>query len=279
MQGPGEVKTRTYREEISKRVYEQYEKILRSSNAVDFDDLLLWSVRLFEKNPAIREKYGQRFEHVLVDEFQDTNQVQYDLLKHLSCVHHCLFVVGDEDQSIYRWRGADYRNVQRFQSDYPKSEKILLERNYRSTQNVLDAAQAVINQNKSRTPKNLYSKRGSGPPISLYDAVDDHAEAAYVVDDIADRMASGQQGGEFAIMYRTNAQSRLLEEAFLRGNMPYRLVGAQRFYGRREVKDIISFLRLVHNSYDSVSLARVINVPPRGVGSKNPARPQPDCAR
>ena len=268
MQDPGEVKTRTYREEIVKRVYEQYEKILRSSNAVDFDDLLLWSVRLFEENPQIREKYGQRFEHVLVDEFQDTNQVQYDLLKHLSSVHHCLFVVGDEDQSIYRWRGADYRNVLRFQSDYPKSEKILLERNYRSTQNVLDAAQAVINQNKSRTPKNLYSKRGSGPLVSLYDAVDDHAEAAYVVDDIADRIASGQQGGEFAIMYRTNAQSRLLEEAFLRANLPYRLVGAQRFYGRREVKDIISFLRLVHNSFDSVSLARVINVPPRGVGSK-----------
>ena len=268
MQNPGEVKTRTYREEIVKRVYEQYEKILRSSNAVDFDDLLLWSVRLFEENPQIREKYGQRFEHVLVDEFQDTNQVQYDLLKHLSSVHHCLFVVGDEDQSIYRWRGADYRNVLRFQSDYPKSEKILLERNYRSTQNVLDAAQAVINQNKSRTPKNLYSKRGSGPLVSLYDAVDDHAEAAYVVDDIADRVASGQQGGEFAIMYRTNAQSRLLEEAFLRANLPYRLVGAQRFYGRREVKDIICFLRLVHNSFDSVSLARVINVPPRGVGSK-----------
>ena len=205
---------------------------------------------------------------MLVDEFQDTNQVQYDLLKHLSSMHHCLFVVGDEDQSIYRWRGADYRNVLRFQSDYPKSEKILLERNYRSTQNVLDAAQAVINQNKSRTPKNLYSKRGSGPLVSLYDAVDDHAEAAYVVDDIADRIASGQQGGEFAIMYRTNAQSRLLEEAFLRANLPYRLVGAQRFYGRREVKDIISFLRLVHNSFDSVSLARVINVPPRGVGSK-----------
>jgi DNA helicase-2/ATP-dependent DNA helicase PcrA len=268
MQGPDQVKSRTYREEISKRVYEQYEKILRSSNAVDFDDLLMWSVRLFEENPQIREKYGQRFQHVLVDEFQDTNQAQYELLKHLSSVHNCLFVVGDEDQSIYRWRGADYRNVLRFQSDYPKSEKILLERNYRSTQNVLDAAQAVINQNKSRTPKNLYSKRGEGPLISLYDAVDDHAEAAYVVDDIVDRIASGQEGGEFAIMYRTNAQSRLLEEAFLRANIPYRLVGAQRFYGRREVKDIISFLRLVHNTYDSVSLARVINVPPRGVGSK-----------
>ena len=268
LQAPAELKTRTYREEIAKRVYEQYEKILRSSNAVDFDDLLMWSVRLFEENPQVREKYGRRFEHVLVDEFQDTNQAQYELLKHLSSHHHCLFLVGDEDQSIYRWRGADYRNVQRFQSDYPKSGTLLLERNYRSTQNVLNAAQAVINQNKARTPKNLFSKRGGGPLITVYDAVDDHAEAAFVVEDIMDRIADNGQGMSFAIMYRTNAQSRLLEEAFLRANIPYRLVGAQRFYGRREVKDMIAFLRLVHNPYDSVSLARVINVPPRGIGSK-----------
>ncbi len=268
MQGPGDLRSRTYREEIAKRVYEQYEKILRASNAVDFDDLLMWSVRLFEENSPIREKYARRFEHVLVDEFQDTNQAQYELLKHLSSQHHCLFVVGDEDQSIYRWRGADYRNVLRFQSDYPQSVKLLLERNYRSTQNVLDAAQAVINQNKARTPKNLYSKRGSGPLITLYDAVDDHAEAAFVVEDILDRTSAGEKGGNFAVMYRTNAQSRLLEEAFLRVNLPYRLVGAQRFYGRKEVKDIIAFLRLVHNPMDTVSLTRVINVPPRGIGSK-----------
>jgi DNA helicase-2/ATP-dependent DNA helicase PcrA len=268
MKKPGDLHTRTYREEIAKRVYEQYDKILRSSNAVDFDDLLMWGVRLFEDNPEIREKYAKRFQHVLVDEFQDTNEAQYDLLKYLSSYHHCLFVVGDEDQSIYRWRGADYRNVQRFQSDYPKSVKLLLERNYRSTQNVLDAAQAVINQNKARTPKNLYSKRGSGPLITLFDAVDDHAEAAFVVDDISDRVAAGEKGGDFAVMYRTNAQSRLLEEAFLQANQPYRLVGAQRFYGRKEVKDVIAFLRLVHNPMDTVSLTRVINVPPRGIGSK-----------
>ena len=267
MQGPGELKTRTYREEVAKRVYEQYEKILRSSNALDFDDLLMWTVRLFEENTQVREKYGRRFEHVLVDEFQDTNQAQYALLKHLSSHHHCLFAVGDEDQSIYRWRGADYRNVQRFQSDYPKAEVLLLERNYRSTQNVLDAAQAVIRQNKARTHKNLFSKRGGGPLVTFYDAVDDHAEAAYVVEDIMERLAGGSDSS-FAVMYRTNAQSRLLEEAFLRANLPYRLVGAQRFYGRREVKDVIAFLRLVHNPQDSVSLLRVINVPPRGIGSK-----------
>ena len=265
---PENFAARTYREEVAKRVYERYEDVLRASNAVDFDDLLMWAVRLFEENPAVRNKYGQRFEHVLVDEFQDTNHAQYELLKHMSSRHHNLFVVGDEDQSIYRWRGADYRNVLRFQSDYPKSVKLLLERNYRSSQNVLDAAQAVINQNKARTPKKLFSKRGRGASVVLYDAVDDHAEAAYVVEDIIDRMAAGEAGGGVAVMYRTNAQSRLLEEAFLRTGMPYRLVGAQRFYGRREVKDLIAFLRLVHNPYDSVSLNRVINVPPRGIGSK-----------
>ena len=260
--------SRTYREEVTKRVFERYEQTLRDSNAVDFDDLLMWAVRLFEENPDLREAYGRRFEHVLVDEFQDTNQAQYELLKHLSSFHHCLFVVGDEDQSIYRWRGADYRNVQRFQSDYPKSVKLLLEQNYRSSQNVLNTAQAVINLNQARTPKNLFSKRGSGALVALYDAVDDHAESAYVVEDIIDRLASGEKAGEIAIMYRTNAQSRLLEEAFLRASIPYRLVGAQRFYGRREVKDLIAMLRLIHNPYDSVSLTRVINVPPRGIGSK-----------
>lgn len=259
---------RTYREEVTKRVFERYEQALRNSNAVDFDDLLLWAVRLFEENPDLREAYAKRFEHILVDEFQDTNQAQYELLKHLSSFHHALFVVGDEDQSIYRWRGADYRNVLRFQTDNPKAVKLLLEQNYRSTQNVLNAAQSVINQNTSRTRKNLFSERGSGTLVTLYDAVDDHAEAAYVVEDILDRLAGGEKAGEIAVMYRTNAQSRLLEEAFLRASLPYKLVGAQRFYGRREVKDLIAMLRMVHNPYDAISLARVINTPPRGIGSK-----------
>ena len=258
----------TYREEVAKRIYERYESTLRSSNAVDFDDLLLWTVKLFEEHPGIRKRYSQRFEHVLIDEFQDTNQAQYVLVKQLSSHHRFLFAVGDEDQSIYRWRGADYRNVIRFEKEYPKSSKLLLERNYRSTQNILDAAQAVINENTARTPKNLFSKRGRGNSIVLNDAVDDHAEAAYVVGDIMDRINAGEGGGSFAIMYRTNAQSRLLEEEFLRTGLPYRLVGAQRFYGRREVKDIIAFLRLIHNPYDTISLNRTINLPPRGIGSK-----------
>ena len=259
---------RTYREEIAKRIYERYESTLRSSNAVDFDDLLLWTVKLFDEHLDIRKRYSQRFEHVLIDEFQDTNQAQYDLVKHFSSHHHSLFAVGDEDQSIYRWRGADYHNIIRFEKEYPKTSKLLLERNYRSTQNILDAAQAVINQNTARTPKKLFSKRGSGNPIVLNDAVDDHAEAAYVVGDIMDRIAAGEGGGGFAIMYRTNAQSRLFEDAFLRSGLAYRLVGAQRFYGRREVKDVVAFLRLIHNPIDTISLNRTINLPPRGIGSK-----------
>ena len=263
---------RTYREEIAKRIYERYESTLRNSNAVDFDDLLLLTVKLFEEHSNIRKRYSQRFEHVLIDEFQDTNQAQYDLVKHFASHHQSLFAVGDEDQSIYRWRGADYRNILRFEKEYPQTSKLLLERNYRSTQNILDAAQAVINQNTTRTPKNLFSKRGSGNPIVQNNAVDDHAEAAYVVADIMDRIATGESGGGFAIMYRTNAQSRLFEDAFLRSGLPYRLVGAQRFYGRREVKDMVAFLRLIHNPYDTISLNRTINLPPRGIGSKTRVR-------
>ena len=257
----------SYREEIAHRIYERYDAALRNSNAVDFDDLLLWTVRLFDDNPAVRERYSKQFEYVLVDEFQDTNQAQYDLIKHFASYHQNLFAVGDEDQSIYRWRGADYRNIQRFESEFPESSKLLLEQNYRSTQNILNAAQAVINENTSRTPKDLFSKRGAGTLITTYDAVDDHAEAAFVVEDIIQRKGAGN-ADEIAIMYRTNAQSRLLEESFLRAGIPYRLVGAQRFYGRREIKDMIAFLRLVHNPYDMISLNRAINLPPRGIGDK-----------
>jgi DNA helicase-2/ATP-dependent DNA helicase PcrA len=266
---PKEFVTRSYMEEVARRVYERYQQLLENNNAVDFDDLLLWAVRLLEDQPEVRVKYAQRFAHVLVDEFQDTNQAQYEIVRLFSSVHHSLFVVGDEDQSIYRWRGADYRNILRFEADYPKARKILLEQNYRSTQNVLNAARSVIDQNKTRTPKALFTDRGEGQPITLYEAVDDYDEAAFVVDSIRQQLDINEHaGGDFAIMYRTNAQSRLLEEAFLRASIPYRLVGAQRFYGRREVKDIIAFLRLVHNPDDEISLGRVINIPPRGIGEK-----------
>ena len=266
---PQDFPRRDYREEIAQRVYLRYNELLVENNALDFDDLLLWTVKLFQDDPKRREAYGHKFEHVLVDEFQDTNVAQYELLRLISGVHHNLFVVGDEDQSIYRWRGADYRNVLRFEEEYKDCRKILLEQNYRSTQNVVDAARSVIDENRNRTRKALFTERGMGAKIVLYEAVDDHAEAAYVVDTIQQLLSSKQAGGrDLAVMYRTNAQSRLLEEAFMRAGMPYRLVGAQRFYGRREVKDLIAFLRLASNPADEVSLGRVINVPPRGIGDK-----------
>ncbi len=269
LQFPEDMPRSNYREETLYRVYERYQKALLNSNSLDFDDLLLWTHKLLHDNPQIRENYGRRFHHVLVDEFQDTNTVQYQLLKQLASVNLNLFAVGDEDQSIYRWRGADYRNIMQFEKDYPECRKILLEQNYRSTQNVLDAAGGVIDRNKNRTPKKLFSDRGSGDLIALYEAEDDRDEARFVADTIQTLIKNGNaKGSDFAVLYRTNAQSRLFEDAFLYRGMAYRLVGAQRFYGRREVKDIIAYLRLVYNLHDQISLTRVINTPTRGIGAK-----------
>ncbi len=261
--------TQTYRDEVVKRVYAAYQKRLVASNAVDFDDILLYSARLLEENPTVRDKYAQRFRHVLVDEFQDTNLAQYSLVQQLASHHKNIFCVGDPDQSIYAWRGADWRNIHRFEQDFPDAHVILLEQNYRSRQTILDAAMGVIDRARNRRKKSLFSDRGPGEKIFFFEASDDYAEASFVVDTIAQLVASRQfEPGDCAIMYRTNAMSRLLEEAFLQARLPYRLVGAQRFYGRREVKDVISFLRLVHNPADEASLDRVINVPPRGIGEK-----------
>jgi DNA helicase-2/ATP-dependent DNA helicase PcrA len=257
------------RGKVIARVYRRYQELLLTSNGVDFDDLLLWTAFLLENYPEIRQKYARRYEHVLVDEFQDTNIAQYVLLKHLASFHNNIFVVGDVDQSIYRWRGADYRNVLRFEQDFPDAQVILLEQNYRSTQTILDVAMAVIDRNPHRKPKKLFASRGRGERVIFHETYDDRQEGQYVVDTIASLVArKSAHPGDFAIMYRTNAQSRLLEEAFLRVNLPYKLVGAQRFYGRREVKDIIAYLRLVHNPEDEVSLFRVLNVPSRGIGNK-----------
>ncbi len=272
LRGPAAYPVRNYRDEVTRRVYEHYQKLLLASNAVDFDDLLLYAAHLLEKHPAVRERYARRFEHVLVDEFQDTNLAQYTLLRHLASFHENLFVVGDADQSIYRWRGADYRNVLRFEKDYPQAQVILLEQNYRSTQAILDVAMAVIDQNPHRTPKKLFTERGRGLGVTLKETATDRQEAEYVIETIAALIARRKaQPGDFAVMYRTNAQSRLLEEAFLHAGLPYKIVGAQRFYGRREVKDLIAYLRLVHNPDDEVSLMRVINVPARGIGAKTVA--------
>jgi len=266
---PDQFPKQTYRDEVVQRLYSRYQELLLASNGLDFDDLLLWTARLLEEQPEVRERYARRFEHILVDEFQDTNQAQYALVKHLASFHRNLFVVGDADQSIYKWRGADYRNVKRFEEDFPDRQLILLEQNYRSTQAILDVAMAVIDRNPHRTRKQLFTDRGQGRKVVLHECYDDRAEAAFVVDTIATLVAQNEAGpGDFAVMYRTNAQSRLLEEAFLHAGLPYRLVGAQRFYGRREVKDSIAFLRLAQNPRDEISLTRVINVPPRDIGNK-----------
>jgi len=267
---PEEYPSSNYRDEVVRRVYKAYQNLLITSNAVDFDDLLLYVVRLMQEHPPVREYYSRRFEHLLVDEFQDTNFVQYQLLRNLSSYHGNLFAVGDEDQSIYRWRGADYRNVLRFEEDYPQCRKVLLEKNYRSTQTVLDAAQAVIDQNQNRTPKKLEAVRGEqGKKVLYHEAADDQAEASFIVETIQTLLSRREaEKADIAVMFRTNAQSRLLEEAFLFSGLPYRLVGAQRFYGRREIKDMIAFLRITYNPMDELSLIRVINIPPRGIGDK-----------
>ncbi len=267
--GPNDFPITTYRDEAVKRIYKRYQELLQASNGMDFDDLLLMTTNLLADNPDVRDKYAQRFRHVLVDEFQDTNIAQYNLVKYLSSVHHNIFCVGDPDQSVYRWRGADYRNVLKFEEDHPKCKTILLEQNYRSKQTILDAAMAVIDRNPRRKRKKLFTERGAGDKIVFYEAVDDYSESSFVVDTIAQLVASRKfEPGDCAVMYRTNAMSRMIEEAFLQARLPYRLVGAQRFYGRREVKDMISFLRLVQNKDDDISLGRIINVPPRGIGDK-----------
>jgi DNA helicase-2/ATP-dependent DNA helicase PcrA len=266
---PDEYPLQTYRDEVVKRIYIGYQQMLLLNNAVDFDDLLLYTAFLLDDNPSVRERYARRYEHVLVDEFQDTNLAQYVLLRKLSSFHNNIFAVGDADQSIYRWRGADYRNVLRFEQDHPDAQVILLEQNYRSTQQILDVAMAIIDPNPNRTPKRLFTERGQGVKVIIHETYDDRQEAAFIVDTIASLVSKQQiKPGNVSVMYRTNAQSRLLEEAFLHAGLPYKLVGAQRFYGRREVKDIIAYMRLVHNPSDELSLVRVINVPPRGVGDK-----------
>ena len=266
---PEAYSTGTYYGEVVKRVYERYQALLTANSGLDFDDLLLVTARAFGQNPDVLAKYQMRYRHILVDEFQDTNQVQYTLLKQLSGQHYNIFCVADEDQAIYGWRGADYRNIRRLRDDHPDMVTILLEENYRSTQTILDAARAIIRHNPSRTDKSLFTQRGRGVKIAVHETYDQNEEAQFVVDTIA-RLTTQKRicPGDCAVMYRTNAQSRALEDTFVRAGMPYRLVGATRFYARREIKDVIAFLRLIHNPAEGVSMARVINVPPRSIGKK-----------
>lgn len=257
-----------YIAEVTRRVYDVYQQILVANNAMDFDDLLLNTVLLFDSQPDVLQKYQERYQHVLVDEFQDTNTTQYALLKRLAAPQNNIFVVGDSDQSIYKWRGADFRNIHRFRQQYPGAEMILLEQNYRSTQIILDAAKAVIRHNVDRVDKELFTERRGGKQIAVREAYNEKEEADHVLDTIQSLLLKGYSPGDCAVMYRTNAQSRALEEAFLQRGMPYKLVGATRFYSRREIKDLIAYLRVVHNPADAVSLGRIINTPTRGIGRK-----------
>lgn len=259
----------TYFDEVVQRVYERYQQLLNESKALDFDDLLFKTVRLFQNRPETLEKYRSRYLHLLIDEFQDTNIAQYALVKQLAGKHRNICVVGDPDQSIYSWRYADLRNILNFEKDYPGSKVVFLEQNYRSTQTILEAAHHLISLNQHRKENNLWTENEKGVPITVTEAYTEHEEAQLVVSEV-DRLARQglHQPGHCAVTYRTNAQSRAIEEAFLRYGIPYKLVAGTRFYERREVKDIIAYLRLIHNPYDEVSLARVINIPPRGIGQR-----------
>ena len=251
------------------RVYTAYEAEKRANGALDFDDLLLEVELLFHSHPEILQQYQQRYRYLLVDEFQDTNKAQYNIVRQLAGEQSNLFVVGDEDQSIYSWRGADYHNILRFRADYPASRVIMLEQNYRSTGKILAAAQAVVDRNQQRTVKKLWTQNSSGHPVQLLEAYDENEEARFVVDELLRLKRSGAVRLEqCAVMFRTNAQSRALEDAFMQHNLPYRLVGAVRFYQRREIKDVLCYLRLIHNIDDELSLRRIINVPTRKIGER-----------
>ncbi len=269
---PKDYPTRTYYDEIVARAYERYQTALRKNDGLDFDDLLMETARLFKSDPQIVQSYRERFGHLLVDEFQDTNVAQYVILKQLAVEHRSLYVVADEDQSIYSWRGADYRNIVRLRQDFPELQDFLLEENYRSTQVILDGAQAIIAHNADRTPKHLFTERTGGQPIVLHEAYDEQEEADYVVRETSRLLQTGHKHSDIAVMYRTNAQSRALEESFIRHNIPYRLIGATRFYSRKEIKDVLGFLRLALNPHDDVSFMRVVNVPPRGIGARTISR-------
>jgi DNA helicase-2/ATP-dependent DNA helicase PcrA len=266
---PAEMRAGTYREEVAKRVYERYQELLTENGALDFDDLLMKTVQLLGQDTDTRAKYQRRYPFILVDEWQDTNMAQYELVKLLAGDRANLFVVGDEDQSIYRFRGADYRNVARFREEYPHARVVMLERNYRSSQTILDIANAVIARNAHRHPKRLFTEKDGGPQTVVLEAYNEQEEGDMVVSEIRRLVAHGEaQLGDCAVMYRTNAQSRPIEDAFVRRGVPYKLVGATRFYERKEIKDVLAYLRVLHNPYDGVGLMRIINVPPRAIGQQ-----------
>jgi DNA helicase II / ATP-dependent DNA helicase PcrA len=274
--GPAEYTERvaSFYDQTVAEVYDLYQKRLFASNAVDFDDMLFLTVDVLERFPEAREKWQEAFRYVLVDEYQDTNHAQYRLLQLLAERHRNVFAVGDPDQSIYGFRGADIRNVLEFEHDFPGSYSIALEQNYRSTQHILDAANGVIAHNRERKEKNLWSELGDGDPVRVIEVEDEHAEARYVAAEIALLVEEGFSGSEVAVFYRTNAQSRVLEDVLVRQGIAYQVIGGPRFYERAEIKDLVAYLQVLDNPYDAVSLLRIANRPRRGIGDSSLARLQ-----
>jgi DNA helicase-2/ATP-dependent DNA helicase PcrA len=263
---PSELDWRNFREERAARVYELYQKKLRLADALDFDDLIFRTVELLRECEPVREKYQERFKYIMADEFQDTNKAQYVLMKILSEKHKNICVVGDDDQCIYGWRGADVDNILNFTNDFPQARMIKLEQNYRSSQRILEAANAVISNNFRRADKTLWTVNSPGAPPAVFEAESDREEAEFIAHTVRDLTAKGFGLKDAAILYRTNSQSRLIEEALINRGIPYRLYGGARFYERREIKDVVAYLRVIANPRDEISLRRIVNVPRRGIG-------------
>ena len=255
-------------DEITLEVYRKYEKSLKINNAVDFDDLLILPLKLFNNNPGVLQKYQEKYKYVFIDEYQDTNEPQYILSKMISAKYKNITVVGDADQAIFTWRGANYKNILNFEKDYKDAKVVLLEENYRSTKTILNAANNVIKNNKVRKEKNLWTQNEEGSKITYYKAFDEKDESNYVVNEIKKLMEKGVNPKDICVLYRANAQSRTVEEAFLTSNISYNIVGSYAFYNRKEIKDLIAYLKLIYNNKDDVSLLRVINYPKRGIGNK-----------
>lgn len=255
-------------EEKVVEIYRRYQEILLRNNSVDFDDLLILPIKLLKENPDILMYYQERFKYVLIDEYQDTNEAQYVLVKMISAKYKNICVVGDESQSIYSFRGANYKNILNFEKDYKNAKVILLEENYRSTKNILNVANDIIKHNINRKDKNLWTENNEGSKVKYYRADSELDEAYHVVNEIKNLLVNGVKRSEIAVLYRTNAQSRTIEEALLKENIPYKVIGSFYFYKRKEIKDLISYLKLIYNSNDDTSLTRIINVPKRGIGTK-----------
>ncbi|MEK3783989.1 DNA helicase PcrA [Paenibacillus sp. FSL K6-1566] len=267
-----EQKAGDYFESLVAKVYVDYQKRLKSNNSLDFDDLIMTTIQLFKEVPEVLDFYQRKFQYIHVDEYQDTNRAQYMLCRMLADSHHRICVVGDSDQSIYRWRGADITNILNFEEDYPEARTILLEQNYRSTSNILNAANNVIALNTGRKPKNLWTEQGEGPKIKVFRGDTEHDEGYFVTSEISKNIKAGKNYADHAILYRTNAQSRVIEEILIKSDIPYQIVGGIKFYDRKEIKDMLAYLRLISNPDDDISLTRIINVPKRSIGDTTVAK-------